>query len=345
MRPLNYCICALFAISAATAADPALLDMVPADSGVVIGIGVERIASTRFGQAIYRQIEVESRGLTGAAGKAQFEFVRGIRDVLITAPANNRGRRGVVLVRGSFPPGALQIFAAGAVESSFQGIRIFTRQQKQPLSVAFLEPSLLLGGDPQSVRAVIARRGSSGVPDPVLMAQAREMSASYDAWLVARASLADLARQAPRPELGTLAGEMEKSIQQIGAGLSFGPMLRISMNLATRTEKEAAAMGDALKMLIGLAASGKNAQEIRPMLDGLQLRVDANTVKLDLEIPEEQVIAAVEQARTRRARTTGTTGGSSEIVIQGSRPEDSGVTIHSSPADMGVVTLPAPKPQ
>ncbi|HOL71798.1 MAG TPA: hypothetical protein PKW45_10155, partial [Bryobacteraceae bacterium] len=194
-----------------------MLDMVPADSGVIIGIDLERIASTRFGQTIRRQIEEESRSLIGDASNAQLEFIRGIRGILLAAPANNRGGRGLVLVRGSFPPAALQTFAAGAVESSFQGVRIFTKQQKQPVAVAFWEPSLLVGGDPETVRAFIARRGSSGAPDPVLMAQAREMNASYDAWLVARASLMDLARHAPRPEFNTLAGGMEKSIEQIGA--------------------------------------------------------------------------------------------------------------------------------
>ncbi|HOQ46344.1 MAG TPA: hypothetical protein PK157_13580 [Bryobacteraceae bacterium] len=318
-----------------------MLDMVPADSGVIIGIDLERIASTRFGQTIRRQIEEESRSLIGDASNAQLEFIRGIRGILLAAPANNRGGRGLVLVRGSFPPAALQTFAAGAVESSFQGVRIFTKQQKQPVAVAFWEPSLLVGGDPETVRAFIARRGSSGAPDPVLMAQAREMNASYDAWLVARASLMDLARHAPRPEFNTLAGGMEKSIEQIGAGLAFGPMMRISVNLAMRTQKEAAAMGDALKMLIGLAVSGKNAQQIRPMLDGLELRVDANMVKLDLPIPEEHVITAIEQARKRERATAGSSG----VVIQGAKPQDSGVTVHSSPDDMGVITLPAPKPQ
>ena len=78
------------------------------------------------------------------------------------------------------------------------------------------------------------------------------------------------------------------------------------------------------------------------MLDSLQLRVDANTVRLNLAIPEDQLMATMQQAGTRSTRTT---GGSPEVVIQGSGSQNTGVTIQSSPSDMGVVTLPGPKPQ
>ncbi len=342
MRPLTYCLCALFIASTAMAADPALLGLVPADSGVIIGIDIDRISSTRFGQAIYSQMQAQSKDFTGLAGNAELELVRGVSELLLAAPVNNRGNRGVVLVRGSFTPAALQALAAGTTESSFQGVRILTRQQKQPLSIAILEPSLLLGGDPQSVRSAIARRSLPGSPDPVLTAQARELGASYDIWLVAGGGLAGLAPQKPPSQFGALAGNLEKSIQQLGAGVKFGPMLQISVDVATRTDKDATAMADALKMLIGLAASGKNAQQVKPMLDSLQLRVEANTVKLNIVIPEDQLMATMQPAGTRRTRMTGR---SPELVIQGSSPQNAGVTIQSSPSDMGVVTLPAPKPQ
>jgi hypothetical protein len=338
----RFCFCALLLASTAMAADPALLGLVPADSGVLIGVNIDRISSTRFGQAIYSQMRAQSKDFTGLVGNAELELVRGMREILIAAPVNNRGNRGVFLVRGTFTPAGVQALAVGTTESSFQGIRILTRQQKQPLSIAILDDSLLLGGDPQTVRSAISRRSLPGSPDPVLTARAREMSESYDVWLVARTSLADLARQAPQSQFGTLAGGLEKSIQQLGAGLKFGPTLQITVDLATRTDKDATAMADALKMLIGLAASGKNAQEVKPMLERLQLRVEANTVKLNMEIPEDEVMTAMEQTRARRARTT---GGSSEVVIQGSGPQNTGVTIQSSPSDMGVVTLPGPKGQ
>ena len=110
------------------------------------------------------------------------------------------------------------------------------------------------------MRSAIARRSLPGSPDPVLTAKARELGASYDIWLVAGGGLAGLARQAPQSQVGTVAGNLEKSIQQLGAGVKFGPIVQISVDVATRTDKDATAMADALKMLIGLAASGKNAE-------------------------------------------------------------------------------------
>ncbi len=337
-----FCFGAILLATTAFAADLELLRLVPADSGVLIGINIDQISSTRFGQAIYAQIQAQSKDFTGLAGSPEFELVRGMREILIAAPGGNQKNRGVFLVRGSFSPAGVEALARGATETNFQGIRILTKPQKQPLSVAVLNSSLLLGGDPQSVRAAIARRSLAGSPDPVLTAKARELSASYDVWLVARASLADLARQAQPSQFGSLAGGLEKSIQQMSAGLKFGPMLQVSVDLTTKTEKDATAMADALKMLIGMAASGENAQQMKPVLDNLQLRAEANSVKLDIAVPEDQLMTAMQPAGTRRAaRTTG----SSEVVIQGSTPQGGGVVIQSSPGDMGVVTLPGPKPR
>lgn len=336
MRPFTRCFCAVFLASAAMAADPALLNMVPADSGVIIGIDVGRISSTPLGQMIYNQMRAESGGFSDLAGNAEFEFVRQIREILITAPVNNKGNRGIFFVRGDFPPYAVEALASGTTESSYEGVRILTRQQKQPLSIAILEPALLMGGDPQSVRNAIASRARAGAADPVLRAKAREMSAAWDVWMVAGGSPASFAPQRPS-QLNTL-GSLEKSIQMMTAGLTFGPTLRISVDLTTRTAKDAASIADALRIFIAMAASGKNAQEMRPVLDSLQLRAEANAVKLDFEIPEDRLLAAIKQAGARR---TGRRSPSTEVVVQGTDAQDTSITIQSSPRDMGVVTLPA----
>lgn len=337
MRPW---LCALLLTSTALAADPALLDLIPADSGVIIGINIEQISSTRFGQTVYSQIQAQTKDLSALAGNPAFDLLRSIREVLIAAPANNKQKnRGVFLMRGTFDDNTVRTLASGAAESNFQGIRIYTKpQQKQPMSIAVLDPTLMLGGDPQNVRAAIARRSLPGSPDPVLTAKAREMGGSYDLWLVARASLADLAGQSPQPQLGTFAAGLEKSIQQISAGLKFGPILQVSVDLATRTDKEASAMADALRMVISMAASGQNAQQMKPVLDNLQLRAEANTVKLNIAVPEDQLMSAVQSAGTRSTRGAG----SSEVVIQGSTPPNAA----AGPSQEGmVVTLPGPNPQ
>jgi hypothetical protein len=337
------CFCALLLTSAAFAADPALLDLIPADSGVIIGINIEQISSTRFGQIVYSQVQsqllAQGQDLGALSGAPGMALLRSIRQVLIAAPANKQQKnRGVFLMRGTFDDNTVRALASGAAESNFQGVRIFTKpQQKQPLSIAVLDPTLMLGGDPQNVRAAIARRSLPGSPDPVLTAKARELGASYDLWLVARASLADLAGQSPQPQLGALAGGFEKSIQQIAAGLKFGPTLEVSVDLATRTDKDAAAMADALKMLITMAASGQNAQQMKPVLDNLQLRADGNTVKMNIVVPEDQLMSAMESAAARSGSTRRT--GSSEVVIQGSTPPNAA----SQPQQGGmVVTLPGP---
>jgi hypothetical protein len=340
--PPVFCLCAILSAPAAYAADPELLGLVPADSGVLIGIDIGQISSSRFGQAIYSQIQGQSGDLINLTATPEFELVRGMSEILIAAPGGKQKNRGVFLVRGSFSPAGLQAIAKGTAESSFQGFRILTKPQKQPLSVAILSASLLLGGDPQSVREAIARRSLPGSPDPVLIAKARELSASYDVWLVARTSLADYARPAPPSQLGSLASDLEKSIEQISAGLKFGPMLRVSVDLTTRTEKDARSMADAFKMLIGMAMTGQNARQMKPVLDNLQLRAEANSVKLAIAIPEDEVMTAVQQAGARRATKS---AGNSEVVVQGSSPQGGGVVIQSSPSDMGVVTLPGPKPQ
>jgi hypothetical protein len=297
-RLLKYSICAVLLAGTALAADSDSLRLIPSGTGVVIGINLEQIRASKFGQMIFAQVESQAKANNDPSAAVALDFVRGIREILVAAPSGGQKGRGLILVAGTFDATPLVGIAkmAGLTESTVQGVTVYTKEQDQPFSVALAEPSLIIAGDSPSVKAALASRAaaSSGL-DPAVAAKLRAVRASHHFWILTTAPLADLMHSAPQGAFGgALQGDAVKSIQQISGGLTFGPKVLVSFEVVTLTEKDATGMADGLKMLIGLATSGDGAKQLAPLLQTLDLRADGNIMKLSLSIPEEDLIKLVQ---------------------------------------------------
>jgi hypothetical protein len=209
---------------------------------------------------------------------------------------------------------------------------------KAPFSVALADGSLIVAGDPQTVRDTVAGRGPAERLDPAMAAEVRTLRSNHDCWQLSTASLAPLADLAPgAPSGGLFNSDLLKSVRQIRGGVTFGPKMLVAFEVVTRGEKDAIALVKALRtMRIGSAAPDLNAEQIAALFSSLDLRAEANTVKIALAIPEAELVKLfLASAEPRR------TPANTDVVIQ-SEPADSGAQAAPSSGDTSVVTLPAP---
>jgi hypothetical protein len=341
----------------ARAADPALLSFVPSDSGVVIGLNVAGMRASSLGKTILSQANLDSANLKKLVAAVGFDPLHDLQEVLIAAPARKQGKgQGLFLLRGAFDPTQFAEVAVqpGMAVETWGGVQILTKKQDGPLSMACLDPSLIIGGDPESVRAAITNHGKGTGPDAELVAKAAALSLANDIWFASRVSPADLAgdvaagKPGANPQL-----ELMRSIEQASGGLKFGPDLLIRADLVTHTAKDAEGLAAAVRLIIGMAASSsQNSKETAAALQKLKLSTEGKTVKFSISIPEAEIAKAFQasmQNAMRQART-GSLGiakppaanAPARAVVQ-PKPQPAGITVYSSPEDMGVVTLPAPK--
>ena len=339
MRKLLLCL--WLPAGLAGAGESALLRLVMPDAAVIIGINVDRVRSSPVSEAVFSGIESSDESLKKLIGATGFDVRRDLFEIVVAGPAGGAKKRGLLLVRGSFDTERFVGLARTVQASvrSYQGVQIVSGGEKEPFALAWLDDSILVGGDQESVRGAIARHRSSSRLYPRLLGKASELREGFDVWGVSVLPVSELAGGVADPRLkGALQGDVLKSIEQASGGVKFGARLQASVELTTRTEKEAVALRDVLQFLAGLAlAEARKTQQALPLED-VQLTVQGRSVKLSLEISEQQVaqmIQAQKQARRGEPKST-------EVVIQGSEQEASAPATSASP-ETRVVTLPGPK--
>lgn len=350
---------ASFCCAFAWGADPALMNFAPPDSGVVIGINLDQIKASDLGQTIVSKLD--NADLKKFVATIGFDPLRDLHEILIAAPARNQKSHGLFLLRGAFDPARLAEVAAkqpGMTASNYRGLVIMTTngQGSEPMSLVCLNNSLMVGGDPESVRTAVSRNGAGPGPNPDLASKAAEMSLGYDIWLVSRVSPADFTGDAPATKFGGgVQMELLRSIEQASGGIKFGTNIVIAADLTTHTPKDAEGIASVLRLIIGLAASNqRNAKQAAAILEKLSLNADGNSVKLSFSMPQAELAQAVRSSfesmmsQVKSGATHGSSQGTrpagvvwpSPAGVVRPKPQPTGVTIYSSPRDMGTVTLP-----
>jgi hypothetical protein len=323
---------AILGCAPAWADGPDLIRFVPPDSGVLIGINLEQIRASKFGQTLLAKTGAGNAQLKAFIALAGFDPLKDINEIVIASPAKGQKTAGLFLLSGSFDPTrfAELAVAPGMSATQWHGVQVITREQEQPVAMACLDASLILGGDPETVRATIARRSQASGPGAELAGKAARMRAAHDIWLVSMVP--------PGGLTGNAQPGMLQSVEQASGGLKFGDELAITADLTTHTPKDAEAMAAAMRLFAGLAASNqRNSKQAAAILEKLVLRTEGNSVKMSLRIPEAEMEKAIETAMAS-ARQVSAPGGSAPAAA----PVPTELKVYSSPKDMGVVTLPPP---
>lgn len=272
------------------AVDPGLLDLVPSDAKVLMGVQVQQALRSSFGQFALTNVP-ENDAMSQFIAATGFDFRRDLLEILIASdgvPAATATGKNVVLVRGAFQPGRIAGLAAvsGAVSTSYAGIPIVTSSGGNPVSGAFLDADTLILGSADAIKGAIDLRAAGGHNAGALAQKAVSASGIYDVWVITTEPLSSFSipKGAPAAALS--------SIREASAGITFSSAgASVTGEAVTSTGQDALAIAAMGQLLLAMAQSNKapNAQSGAALLQNAQITADGPTIRLTLSIPEQQL--------------------------------------------------------
>jgi hypothetical protein len=284
-----------------SAADPQLLNLMMPDARAVAGVNVEQARISPLGQFVLARIARQDQHLQKFMNATGFDPRRDITEVMIASTAQPGEHKGLLLVKGRFD--VEKILAAarehGQGVQTYQGINLFGDKDKNGL-MALLDSSTVVAGDAENVRAAIDRRNSTAnALAPEVAVKIAELSGSLDAWGLSLVPLSEMRSGVPDQQVrGLMAGDMFKKIDQGSAGLKFGELIQVAAELVAQTEKDAAALADVVRFLGNLvqlnAPQNSPGSLLSTLLKSLDVKSDANTVKVTASLPEHDLEAVLE---------------------------------------------------
>ncbi len=304
------------------------------DAKALAGVNFARLRTSALARSLWARAPSQQPELAELMKTTGADPLRDLEEVLIASPGGSAQQNALLLARGAFPSAAwIQMARSrGAVVETFQGVAVLTSvKDKEPTALALVGESLLIAGDPASVRGAIARRDKPSLLSAELRSQVAELSAQYEIWFLTTAPVSEIGPPSPDPRmLGLLEGDLVKAIEQASGGARLDKGFELMVRTVSRTEQEATGLANAIRFFMGMAQartpSGPSfLQELQQ--EGRQLRLSVSIPPNELE----RILSVV--------------GGRSRPERPRPAPAESGVTIYSSPRDMGVVKIPGPQPQ
>ena len=296
----------VFAAGLASAADPALLNLLMPEAKLVIGINVEQAKNTPFGQSVLARLQKEDAGFARFVTATGFDPRRDLREVVIGS-TGNRPEGGLVVARGFFNSARLAEFAKieGATVTNFNGVDIVSGPKADHKGAfAFLDSTTALGGDIDSVKAAISRRGTSAGLNQALQTKIRDLSGVNDVWFASTLSGSDLAARVPDSRAAGIAkGDILQAVEQSSGGVKFGTMVEIKGEALMRSDKDATALADVARFLgsmVQLNRDKPGAGNVATLIEQMDIRTEANIVKFSLAVPQDQ-LEKLMAPRVRRA--------------------------------------------
>ena len=151
-----------------------------------------------------------------------------------------------------------------------------------------MNPSTVVAGRPEAVRAILDDRGRSSGPPPVLEKQIELIGPENQVWAVGAGS-AELAQAAPHT--GNLAnlGTARRLVECFRIAAEAGAGVRLTATARCRKEEDAGSLSGALRffaMLAGLKTS-----------NGIHIESGGTEVRIDASIPPETLDKLAGQAQ------------------------------------------------
>jgi hypothetical protein len=257
----------------AKAADPQLLSLVMPDAKVLAGVNVDQAKTSPMGQYVIGQMQLQSnqhlQELTALTG---FDPLRDVNEVLVASAGGANEKTGLVLARGNFDIAKITAAAAlkgGSVSTVYNGVTILT-DQKATAGVAFLNASIVAGGDIANVKAAIDRQRSASALPAAVAVRVNEWSSTQDAWAITTVpptSLTPAAGLPPIPGVGTQQGQA---------------------NAFTGIQHAA---GDTLKLLASLAQLQANGDpKILALANSLTVNTNGGLLNVSVSMPQAQLV-------------------------------------------------------
>lgn len=328
------------ATTAASGADPRLLNFVMPNASMLAGANVAVAETTPFGQYVVNQMTSSlSEQLNSFTAATGFDPKKDITEILAatTQPAAGATKAtGLILALGNFDvPKFTAAIAANSpkwVVQTYKGATLIAGDQSDSsAAVAFPSGSIAIAGDSASVKAALDRSGSANAIDPALLARAQSLSSTNDAWTVTSVSaltlipgldLGNLGGPAPSGAQGQGAasplagmGALFSSIQSSSGGVKFGNTVEVKAQAMTNDPTKAKSLTDILTGLVGLmamsaaqtpagqksAAPSTGALFVQ-LLQGLKVTTDGPAINLALSVPETQLEALLNSMKAAAAK-------------------------------------------
>ncbi len=294
LRTFASVVMLLVPASCISAADSRLLEMVMPEAKVVAGVNLAQARTSPFGQFLLSRAQHEDEGLTKFMAITGFDPRRDLTEVVLASSSDSTRKSGIAIARGRFDVNRLIAAARadGRSVETYNGVEMTTGKHGND-SLAFFDSTLAVAGVTSEVRSAIDRRNRPTAFHAAIAAKIAQLGASQDAWVVSLGPVAGF-----KPGLkdktvnGAFNGDLAKSIEQASAGVKFGAMVQVTAEAVARTAKDATALADVARFLASMAqlnVQEKDTGKFGEVLQSLDVKTQANTVRLSLAISEDQM--------------------------------------------------------
>jgi hypothetical protein len=311
-------ILSFFLAMSLSAADPQLLNMVMPDAKIVAGINVDTARNSPFGTFLLRQAADGNAELQKFVSASGFNPQTDLSEILMATPGGSAGpsdvgtavagaataagmaSRGLIVARGNFN---VEKISKLAKTEGKQNIRTYNGATliSDPNSIkasamAIIGTNYAVMGDLATVKAALDRRNQPSTLDPQITLKVNALSNSQDAWAVSIAPLSSLnSGPASDPTIqGALNGDLFKKITETSGGIKFGANVQLSTEMVAMDEKNATALGDVVRFLVGMATMNSGGAKGAPpvlmtVLQGMTIQTQGNVVNVTVSAPEDQI--------------------------------------------------------
>jgi hypothetical protein len=291
-----------FPALSASRTGPNELSYVPADAAVVAYADVQAVMNSQFRQKLREAIPMEESERSDFQEKTGIDVERDIHYVIATMSADAaQGGSGLVLARGTFDPGRLEMLARehGGEAQDYRGVqmivsnRIGTSEAGKRVradkhgAIAFIQPGLIAIGDEAGLKKAIDahQNGQSISGNEEMMRLVGEIEAGSNAWAVGRF---DALRG--REKLPEQVNNQLSTVKWFAATGHVNGGVSGSLRAEARDDVAAENLRDVVRGLLALAKlQGGSDPRAAAMVQSLQLGGTGNTVVLSFAIPAEVV--------------------------------------------------------
>ncbi|MEZ5400464.1 MAG: hypothetical protein R2729_12400 [Bryobacteraceae bacterium] len=344
MKSVAHALIAITLLSASASAQshPAFWRYVHPDARSMFGLDLRKAKSSPLGQRVSQ--ELQKFGVRQMATQQGFDFVTDVDQVLISSPGGfedaSKGRNEVPMVialsgRFSVPKLRKKFVSLGARRSLYKGAEIFQpKGKKTDLNAAIVNGSVMLLGDPESIRAAIGNHAGASLEtaQSELFARASALSQLHDIWWVSEISPASLA--AGISGAGMPQAEMLRAVRAFEGGISLREGIALAMSLRTADDTSAKQMELALQALLNLSLAGiKDDQpEAKEFLSRVRITAENSLVNAQVAYSTSEITMAYEKAmKARMGIEPVTAGGGSESVLAHGDPSEAPIVAAAPP--------------
>lgn len=258
--------------------DPAMTAFIPPDTLALAGVRVDQLRAT----PLYRKLAGTNRlpRFDEFRSETGIDPERDVRELLLA----NDGKNSLLIARGTFEAKA----PASVKTSVYQGYTLFGDGENAVFTL--IGKTIVLAGRAAVVRAAIDRhKGGRHDAPAALLARAEALPGDAQVWAAANGWTGFPPEMLP--EMGN-AANLNRVLQSV-EDASMSADLRAGIHAGAtgdcRTAQDAKTLSESLRGLVGLGRLSvpENQSDLLRAFDGIQVKQDGRSVKIEVDIPQD----------------------------------------------------------